>query len=123
MTHPAARSDAVTVARWPTEGLFTFLVVLVSIVAWIVLVVSIVGIVYALFFALVFFFAHLIFIAHVQGSAVKIGPDQFPELNESVERLSRKLGLRKVPDAYVLQAGGALNALDSWIEMTNRYQA
>ncbi len=111
MTHPAARSDSVTVARWPTEGLFTFLVVLLSIVAWVVLVVSIVGIAYAAFIALFFFIAHLIFIAHVRGSAVKIGPDQFPELHEAVERLARKLGLRNVPDAYVMQASGALNAL------------
>jgi len=42
---------------------------------------------------------------------VRIGPDQFPELHARVQELSRRAGLGKMPAAYVMQAGGDLNAL------------
>jgi Zn-dependent protease with chaperone function len=42
---------------------------------------------------------------------VKIGPDQFPELHDTVERLAKRIGFTETPEAYVMQAGGILNAL------------
>lgn len=106
----AARSP-VRVARRPGERPLQVLVWLAAIGLWVVLAVSIVGIVYAALLGIFFFVAHLAFIAHLRGSAVKLGPDQMPELHGRVVELSEQIGLRRVPDAYVVQAGGSLNAL------------
>jgi Zn-dependent protease with chaperone function len=53
---------------------------------------------------------HLGFVSHVRGNAVRLGPDQFPELHERVTLLAQRMGLERVPEAYLMQAGGSLNA-------------
>ncbi len=103
--------DVVHVERWPTERPLTVFAVLVSLPIWLLLVVSVVGILYAALIGLFIFAGHVLFIAHVRGNGVRIGPNQFPELADAVRRLSTRLGLARVPEAYVIQAGGALNAL------------
>jgi Zn-dependent protease with chaperone function len=103
--------DTLTVRRWPTEIPLLALVILAAAAVWIVLAVTIVGFVYALLFAAFIFFSHLAFVAHVRGSAVRLSADQFPELHRRVEALADRVGLQTPPEAYLLQAGGALNAL------------
>jgi len=82
---------------------------LVAALMWVVIVVSIVGLFYAVVFGLIFFVSHLAFVAYVRGSAVKLGPTQFPELHERVCALAAAMGMAP-PEAYLMQAGGALNA-------------
>lgn len=96
-------------ARHPAEIPLLILTALVSAVIWIALAVTIIGIAYAIFLAAFFFVSQLAFIAFVKGSAVKIGPHQFPELHARIARLSSSMGMRE-PEAYLMQAGGALNA-------------
>jgi Zn-dependent protease with chaperone function len=76
---------------------------------WIALIVSVVGIVYILFFGLFFAIIKLVMVGQLRGSAVRLGPNQFPELYETVETLARRMGTR-MPEVYLMQAGGALNA-------------
>ncbi|GMU65636.1 MAG: hypothetical protein AMXMBFR36_19100 [Acidobacteriota bacterium] len=101
----------VAVEPWPSELPLKVLVILASIGIWAMLVFSILGIVYALMIGVFVFFAHVAFVTHVRGSAVKLGPAQFPELHARVVELAAKAGLTEVPDAYLMQAGGSLNAL------------
>lgn len=54
--------------------------------------------------------AHALLLARITGNAVRIGPDQLPDLHRRVERASRRLGLASPPEAYVVQSGGMLNA-------------
>jgi Zn-dependent protease with chaperone function len=75
------------------------------------LVLSIFGILYALAFGLAFLFAQAIFIAHLRGNAVRLGPEQLPDLYHRVQEIAARLGMKSAPVAYVLQEGGALNAL------------
>ncbi len=111
MTQPAVRThERIEVARWPSERPLFLLAMLVSLVLWVVLIVSIVGLFYAIIFGVLFFVMHLAFVAHVRGSAVRLGPDQFPEIHAAVERIARRMGLEPIPDVYLMQAGGALNA-------------
>ena len=104
-------TDAITIERWPTERSLLALAAIVSALLWIVAIVSVVGLVYAAFAGALFFVMHLAFVAHVRGSGVRLGPEQFPELHDSVERLAQRIGLARAPETYILQAGGALNAL------------
>jgi len=108
--YSAPDSGPILVQRWPSEEPLLIVAILVSIMAWIVIVVTVVGLVYAVFFAVFFGLMHLTLISHVRGSAVRLGPNQFPELHESVERLARRMGMDRVPEAYLMQAGGSLNA-------------
>lgn len=52
----------------------------------------------------------LLFIGSLKGNAIKIHPRQFPDIFEILESHSKKLGLKKTPDMYLLQGNGMLNA-------------
>ena len=110
-TTAAGTTDLVRIERWPSEGPLFALVVMAAGGLWLLLAVSIVGLVYALLIGLVLLASHVAFVAYVRGSAVRLGPDQFPELHRRVEELAVRAGLRRPPEAYLLQAEGALNAL------------
>jgi Zn-dependent protease with chaperone function len=101
----------IRVEPWPSERPLFALALLASLGIWLVAVITIVGLVYAAFLGVFFFVMHLAFVAHVRGNGVRIGPDQFPELHAAVEGLSRRMGLKKVPEAYLMHGGGMLNAL------------
>ena len=103
--------DEVRVERWGTEAPLAILVALVSFSIWAILIFSVIGIFYVVIFGLFFMITHFGFIAYVRGSAMRISLEQYPELFHRIEKLSRRVGLNHTPDAYLLQAGGALNAL------------
>lgn len=103
--------DPIIVERWPSEEPLFALSLLISISIWFAALISIVGIIYAAILGLFFFAVHLAFIAHVRGSAVRLGPDQFPALHDRVAALAERMGMDTVPETYILQAGGSLNAL------------
>lgn len=106
-----APRQVVHVERWPSEAPLLALVVLASLALWALLGITIVGLLYALLLGLFFFFVHLAFITHLRGSAVRLGPEQLPELHSRVVELARAAGLAEEPEAYLLEAGGNLNAL------------
>jgi Zn-dependent protease with chaperone function len=116
---PPAAGDTLRVPRWETEIPLLILVILTSLALWMFIVISMIGIFYAIFFAIFFFLAHVGFIAHLRGSSVKLGPDQMPELYARVQSISRRFGLQRPPDAYVMQAGGVLNALATKLLRSN----
>jgi Zn-dependent protease with chaperone function len=107
----AAPVEPLRVPRYDTEIPLLLVVALLSFSLWVLLIVSIVGIVYAVFLGLFFFFAHLGFIAYLRGSAIRLGPDQLPELHARVVAISQRLGMKEPPEAYLMQAEGSLNAL------------
>jgi Zn-dependent protease with chaperone function len=101
----------VRVERWPTEKPLLVLVAIAAVLLWVALTVTVIGFVYAAFIGLFLFVSHLGFIAYLRGSAVRLGPDQLPELHARVIELAGRVGLTREPEVYVMQAGGALNAL------------
>src|SRR3954453_2191203 len=108
-----------SVRRWETEIPLLILVIVVSIVLWILVVGEMIGIFYAVFFSIFFLLAQVGFIAHLRGSAIKLGPQQMPELYARVVAIASRIGLAKVPDAYLMQAGGSLNALATKLFRSN----
>lgn len=103
--------EPIRVDRWPTETLFTWLVGFFAISIWLLLAFTVIGILYALLIFVAIYLGHIAFIAHIRGSAVKLSPEQFPDLHEAVVTLARRMGFEKIPDAYIMQEGGALNAV------------
>lgn len=56
------------------------------------------------------FFSMGLMIGYIRGNAIKMSKHQFPDIYETVEEYSSLLGLKKVPDIYLMQSGGILNA-------------
>jgi len=81
-----------------------------SILIWLAVAITIVGLLYGLLIGFFIFAAHALMIAHIKGHAVKLSEVQLPDVYRKVVDAARKLGLETVPDAYIMQAGGALNA-------------
>ena len=94
----------------PKEKTYFVWVLIVSIVVWGLLAISLVGLFYAAFFALMLWFGNGLLIAHLRAEAVKVGPDQLPELHQAFTEVCARLGLAKVPGLYLVQSGGMLNA-------------
>lgn len=95
--------------RWPTEMPLFLTVAAAAMVIWALLLISVIGVFYALFFGAFFFVSHIAFVAYLRGSGVRLGPDQFPELHARIKDLARAMDMEP-PEAYLMQAGGALNA-------------
>jgi Zn-dependent protease with chaperone function len=111
MTSPDLRSSGtIHVERWPSELPLLALCLVASVAIYVLLVISVIGIFYVAAFGVLFFVMNAAFVAHIRGSAVRLGPQQFPDLHRRVEEIARRIGLDDVPDAYLMQAGGALNA-------------
>jgi Zn-dependent protease with chaperone function len=86
------------------------LLMIIAIALWVVFVVSVIGLVYGIILGLFFFFAHLALIAHVRGSSIKLGPQQMPALYNRAANIAQRIGMKRVPDVYLMQSGGILNA-------------
>jgi len=82
---------------------------IVSLLVVLALVISVIGIAVVVIAALVGLCLRSLFMARVTGNGVRIGPRQLPELTRRIEAASHKLGLDRVPEAYVVQSG-PLNA-------------
>jgi len=68
---------------------------------------------FLVYVAMILFFLMLrfgIFIGYIKGNAVKVSQAQFPDVYEIASRQSVSLGLPEVPDIYIMQSGGVLNA-------------
>ena len=104
-------ADPLIVSHHPAEQPLFIITLVLSIVFWLLLIISIFGIIYALLVAVFYFILHLLFIFHIKGSAIKLGPDQFPDLYNRVVELCQRTGIYDIPDAYIMQAGGTLNAM------------
>ena len=55
-----------------------------------------------------------LFLGNLKGNAVQVSERQLPDIHQLTVGLSREMGLRQVPEVYIVQSGGVLNALASW---------
>ncbi|EGO63876.1 M48 family metallopeptidase [Acetonema longum] len=94
----------------PQEKAFFIVCLIFSIMTYLALILSIVGIIYILFLALMVWIATGVFLGEVRTNSVKVSESQFPEVYHLATDLAAKMNLA-VPDIYVMQAGGTLNAM------------
>jgi Zn-dependent protease with chaperone function len=96
--------------RLPREkNLFRFCFVF-SLLIWTLLVISIVGLLYGLVIGFFLLAAHALMLAYIKGHAIKLSEHQLPELYARVRAACKTLGIDQIPEVYVMQAGGMLNA-------------
>ena len=98
---------------YPKEKSLFVVSAILSGIFWLVLLGVTFGLllVYVLLFFVMYLFAQSAFISYLRGTAVRITPQQFPDLHQRVQACAAKLGMKEVPDAYLLHADGAFNAL------------
>lgn len=70
---------------------------------------------FGLFFYLILYIAvhkiaSLLFVGYLKGNAIKINKHQFPDISDLIQKHARALDLSTVPDTYLLQGNGILNA-------------
>src|SRR5690606_9698926 len=58
-------------------------------------------------------FAQAIMMANIRMNGVRITPGQFPEVYEIVQLQCVRMGFRVVPDVYVMESSGIINAFAS----------
>lgn len=91
------------------ETLFIFCVI-ATCFASLYLLLSVVGVFIFLALALISLFSHVISMSHIQLNGVRLRESQFPDLYDKVVSLSAKMELKNVPEVYILESGGLLNA-------------
>jgi Zn-dependent protease with chaperone function len=92
------------------EKRYFLILSVVSVVSWFVFTISIIGpIIFSLLIVMTWFFNGL-FVAYIRSEAVRISRNQAPELYDAFLNVCKCLGLEKIPELYVAQAGGTLNA-------------
>ncbi|WNS74655.1 M48 family metallopeptidase [Bacillus sp. DTU_2020_1000418_1_SI_GHA_SEK_038] len=95
---------------YPKENIYFAFVALFSILAYIFLAFSIVGILFILILILLSVVLHGIMIGGIRRNGVKISENQFPELYEKAVMTAKDMGLTVMPDIYVIESEGVLNA-------------
>lgn len=114
-TVPAVNLDSLVYGR---EKTYYALMLLVSILAYGVLIMMSLDnpeavapiLVYVIPFAIIIWMTHGLMIGRIRGNAIRVGPKQFPELYKIASQHAHALGMKSIPDLFVLESGGALNA-------------
>lgn len=92
------------------EQRYFILAVLFSIISYLVLIFSVIGIVFMLIFIGLPLFFHALFMGWIRSNGVRLSENQFPQVYEKTRELCVKMGIPTVPDVYILESGGVLNA-------------
>lgn len=92
------------------ETAYYIIMLMISLLIYFLLFISIIGGIYVVCFAIFFFIVQGISIGSIRQNSVKITPEQFGDIYNKVEEYSKRLNLKKIPDVYLMQSGGLLNA-------------
>ena len=76
-------------------------------------------IIYALILIAYRCFTSIIFTGYLKGNAIKVDKTQFSQAYDILENHSRVLGLKNIPDMYILQGNGILNAFATRVAWRN----
>ncbi|WP_053367295.1 M48 family metallopeptidase [Bacillus sp. FJAT-27245] len=92
------------------EKVYFWIVLLFSIISYVMFAVSLLALPILIGLLIFSFLLHGLMMGQIRTNAVKLTPAQFPDVYAKVEELCGKMELKKVPDVYVMQSGGVLNA-------------
>ena len=92
------------------EKKYFWLVLIISLVTYVGLIASIIGIFIILGLFALSLFLHALSLGHIRANAVKLTEKQFPEVYGQVKKLCEAMEIKQVPDVYVMESQGILNA-------------
>src|SRR5712671_5388144 len=94
----------------PKERTYFTILAIFSCTVWLVCTVTIFPLIGLAIGGFVMWLVHGLLIARLKSDAVKVDENQLPQLARSFAAVCQELKVAKVPDLYVMQAGGLLNA-------------
>jgi len=94
----------------PKERLYFKLLIVATVLIFISLIVSVAGIGYIIALYAMLLVSQGIFIGSIRGNGVRITERQFPEVFNVIKQYSERMGIYPVPEVYIIQQGGLLNA-------------
>lgn len=94
----------VSKVRQKGERLSFAVLLAVSVLILVLAAVTVFGLIWLSLYILLQIFFHQFTMAYFRANSVKLGPNQYPELFHLAGRYTERLGLKKVPDIYVIQA-------------------
>jgi ankyrin repeat protein len=92
------------------ERLYFVVAILVSALLFLSMLTSVVGLIIFLAILVLSLFFHTLFLAYIRTNAVRLSLEQFPTVYEKAKELSQKMGINRIPDIYVMESEGILNA-------------
>jgi len=92
------------------EKKYFIFALIVSIIGYVFLLFSIVGFIALLLLNILSFFLHGLMIAQIRTNGVRLSPQQFPEVFQKTRELCDHMEMPVVPEIYVIESAGALNA-------------
>lgn len=97
---------------YPRERTLGTLTLVLGILAWVLLVLGTFGValIYVLLAFVAYVFAQSAVIAWIKGTAIRLSPQQFPDLYQRFEAACARLGMSELPEVYLMNGSGALNA-------------
>jgi len=98
-----AEKIAIAKVRHPGERWSLAILVLFAVVALALLIVSVVGLIWLAVFLLLEMVAHQLAMAFFRANSILVSEEQYPAIYRMAKAYSTKLGLKKVPDVYVIQ--------------------
>lgn len=81
-----------------------------SILIYLGLIISVIGIIYIIIGFLITLFLHGISIGHIRNNGVKLTERQYPDIYNRAKKIASDMGIRDLPDIFIIQSGGILNA-------------
>lgn len=98
--------------KHPKENVLFKVSFIISLIVWIGLVIITFGFafVYAAFILLGIVIGKYIFIANIRGNGIKITKKQFTKLNDLINNISKSMDLKEIPEVYIYESSGVLNA-------------
>ncbi len=92
------------------ENMYFVLTAVFGILSYIVFLFSVIGIVIIGVLMLLSYFIHALSMASIRRNGIRLSNQQFPDMYEKAEMLAQKMELKKMPNIYVMESSGFLNA-------------
>ncbi|MFC0273911.1 M48 family metallopeptidase [Metabacillus herbersteinensis] len=92
------------------ERVYFALLILFSLPLYFLLLLSGIGIILLFLLVALPLVAFFTSLATIRTNGVKVTKTQFPEMHQMVTEVSEKMGIQVVPDVYIIQSEGLLNA-------------
>lgn len=96
----------------PREKSYFTVAIILAVLAWLLLTLITVGFVWVFLgiMAVVVWFSNGLLVASLRADAVEVHPKQLGRLDATFRDVCATLGLSTIPELYIIQSGGALNA-------------
>lgn len=101
------------------EKQYFIISLIVSIICYLFLITSIEGVGIYILFTLLTMYLNAIAIANIRANGVRLSTNQFSEIYAKIIKICEDMEIKHVPDVYVVESGGALNAFATKFKRRN----